>query len=86
MKRALHLRGQEHGPHVRKVHGDDALGGSGDDEHVREAEERDQYEERLAALAVLLRFNGVGRAQLRDEYLCFKNKRKQSNKETPIST
>lgn len=63
---------------MREVDGHDALRRPGDDEHVREPEQRDEHEQRLAALAVLLRLGGVCRAQLRDQYLSCNKRESES--------
>ena len=71
---------------MREVDGDEALRRAGDDEHVREPEQRDEHEQRLAPLAVLLRLRGIRRAQLRDQYLSNSTEKKShSSLRTQVS-
>lgn len=64
-----YLCGEENGSYVREVDGEEALGGAGEYQHVGEAQQWDEHDERLGRLAVLLRLHRVGRPQLRDQHL-----------------
>lgn len=73
------LRGKENGSNVRKVDGDGALRWSGNDEDVGQSEKRNQHQKGFTSLAVLLRFDRVGRAQFRYQNLYTHKNREREN-------
>lgn len=52
-----------------EINGDESFRRAGDDQDVSESEERDQHQKGLAAFAVLLRLDRIGRTQFRYQNL-----------------